>query len=416
MPSLLSSQLLWAVVVLLIAVVFLIAELRRRTNQVDELRHELPDLRRRKEALQLEINFLSRFVKGFRLFSQHLNSGLTPREIPREVRNFLDRLFRPDEVIVLLFRRPSSRNPDKENHLVVASSKGTVVPVSATIRLGTGQMGRAAQSNRALDQPELEALLEDFSPGEVDSLFPFRAILSAPMSIGEKRLGVIAISQPHSGSVYAKAAVGLAAQFAAVALDNAVALSRFRSESEVDPLTRLYHKGALTWRLEAEVAKADAEDTDLSVFLMDIDHFKNYNDLNGHLAGDELLKQLAELFLDETRADDIFGRFGGEEFLLILPGRSAEIAVHVAEEVRRRIEGHPFSYGGEQPLGKLTISGGIASKGHLLRTSRDLLNAADAALYRAKHSGRNRVLLTPCSRQPVPITQPKSAPSERLRP
>ena len=130
---------------------------------------------------------------------------------------------------------------------------------------------------------------------------------------------------------------------------------------------------------------------------MDIDHFKNYNDLNGHLAGDELLKQLTELVLDETRAQDIFGRFGGEEFLLILPGRSSEIAVYVAEEIRQRIESHLFPYGHEQPLGKLTISSGVASKERLVQSSRDLLTAADAALYRAKQSGRNRVLVSQSS-------------------
>ena len=404
MPSLPSSPLPWALIVALIVVVFLGIEVLRQTKQAHQLRRQLGDLpvvRRRQEALQVEINFLAGFVKGFGLLSQDLHSRLKVREIPNEVRDFLDRTFHPDEVIVLLSRKPSHSDPDKADHLIVASSKETTVQIGETIRLGTGQMGRAALTRRALDQTALEALLDEFSPGEVDSLFPFRASLSAPMSIGERVLGVIAISKPRWGSMYAKAALDLAGQISAVALSNAVALNEIRSESEIDPLTRIYHKGALAQRLALEVAKSNAEDTDLSVFLMDIDHFKNYNDMNGHLAGDELLKQLSELVLDETRAQDVFGRFGGEEFLLILPGRSSEIAGYVAEEIRQRIEGHLFPHGREQPLGKLTISGGIASKGHLVQTSNDLLTAADAALYRAKQSGRNRVLVSQSSFEPA---------------
>jgi diguanylate cyclase (GGDEF)-like protein len=320
--------------------------------------------------------------------------------MPQQIRKFLDRTFHLDEVIVLLTRNPSNSEPEKEQHLIVAASKETTVQAGQTIRLGTGQMGCAAHARHALGQTALEALLHEFSPGEVDTLFPFRASLSAPMSIGNRVLGVVAMSKPRWGSVYAKSALDLVGQISAVSLSNAIALSKIRSESEIDPLTRIYHKGALSKWLAQEVAKADSEDTDLSVFLMDIDHFKNYNDLNGHLAGDELLKQLTELVLDETRAQSIFGRFGGEEFLLILPGRSSEIATYVAEEIRQRIEGHLFPYGREQPLGKLTISGGIASKGHLVRSSRDLLTAADAALYRAKQSGRNRVLVSQSSFAP----------------
>ena len=320
--------------------------------------------------------------------------------MPQQIRNFLDRTFHPDEVIVLLTRKPSNSEPEKEQHLIVAASKETTAQAGQTIRLGTGQMGRAAHAGHALGQTVLEALLHEFSPGEVDTLFPFRASLSAPMSIGNRVLGVVAMSKPRWGSMYAKTALDLVGQISAVSLSNAIALSEIRSESEIDPLTRIYHKGALSKWLAQEVAKADSEDTDLSVFLMDIDHFKNYNDLNGHLAGDELLKQLTELVLDETRAQDIFGRFGGEEFLLILPGRSWEIATYVAEEIRQRIEGHLFPYGREQPRGKLTIGGGIASKGRLVRSSRDLLTAADAALYRAKQSGRNRVLVSKSSFAP----------------
>lgn len=125
---------------------------------------------------------------------------------------------------------------------------------------------------------------------------------------------------------------------------------------------------------------------------MDIDHFKNYNDTNGHLAGDELLRQLAALISNEVRSEDIFGRFGGEEFLLILPDRNAKLGILAAENIRRRIANHSFPYSNSQPLGKLSISGGVAELTSDTKSSEEILKAADDALYKAKLASRNRVV------------------------
>ena len=128
------------------------------------------------------------------------------------------------------------------------------------------------------------------------------------------------------------------------------------------------------------------------MFLFDVDHFKHYNDSNGHAAGDQLLKQLARLVEDNIRKENTFGRFGGEEFLIVLPETSPEQALIVAEKVRYLIAHHPFPYGDAQPLGSVTISGGIAAfPGHGLDPEA-LLEAADSGLYEAKRQGRNRVL------------------------
>ena len=129
----------------------------------------------------------------------------------------------------------------------------------------------------------------------------------------------------------------------------------------------------------------------MAVFLFDIDHFKNYNDVNGHVAGDHLLRLLSHLVADNIRADDVFGRFGGEEFLLVLPNRTLGEASRLAEMLRQEIEGYQFPYGEWQPLGRLTVSGGVAAYPDNAQNAADLLRTADAALYDAKKAGRNQV-------------------------
>jgi diguanylate cyclase (GGDEF)-like protein len=128
------------------------------------------------------------------------------------------------------------------------------------------------------------------------------------------------------------------------------------------------------------------------VFLFDIDNFKNYNDANGHLTGDQLLLELASLVQRSIRTEDIFGRFGGEEFLLVLPHTNGDQAMIVAEKVRKLIASHPFPFGDRQPLGRLSISGGVASYPNDGLDGAAMLHRADEALYLAKNQGRNRVL------------------------
>ncbi len=125
--------------------------------------------------------------------------------------------------------------------------------------------------------------------------------------------------------------------------------------------------------------------------LRGIDHFKNYNDANGHIAGDHLLRLLSHLVTDNIRTDDVFGRFGGDDFLLILPDRSLRQAGPLSENLRQEIENYRFPCGEGQPLGRLTVSGGVAAFPENAANATDLLRAADAALYDAKGAGRNRI-------------------------
>lgn len=156
-----------------------------------------------------------------------------------------------------------------------------------------------------------------------------------------------------------------------------------------DPLTSLYNRRYLDETLDREVARARREGHPLSVVMLDVDHFKMLNDSYGHPAGDEVLKALAKLLQTETRAEDVVSRWGGEEFLVLLPSMPLEKAQERAEYWRSRLEQHTFNFGNFSL--SVTASFGVSGYPHHGKTPDELTRAADASLYRAKHNGRNRV-------------------------
>jgi diguanylate cyclase (GGDEF)-like protein len=161
--------------------------------------------------------------------------------------------------------------------------------------------------------------------------------------------------------------------------------------SMTDGLTGVDNRRALEQRLHEMFEHSLRLHEPIACVMCDIDHFKKVNDTYGHAAGDEVLKQFAEILREEAREIDRVGRYGGEEFLLLLPGTVLDAAVTFAERLRERVEAHTFSFEG----GTLTrtVSLGVASWPHPRITGREgMLKAADDALYVAKEMGRNRVV------------------------
>ncbi|HUQ48027.1 MAG TPA: PleD family two-component system response regulator [Gemmatimonadaceae bacterium] len=161
--------------------------------------------------------------------------------------------------------------------------------------------------------------------------------------------------------------------------------------SLTDGLTGVDNRRALEQRLHEMFEHSLRLHEPVSVVMCDIDHFKTVNDTYGHAAGDEVLKQFAGILKEEAREIDRVGRYGGEEFLLLLPGTVLDAAVTFAERLRQRVDTHTFSYEGGTL--KRTVSFGVASWPHPKIKGREgMLKAADDALYVAKESGRNRVV------------------------
>ena len=156
-----------------------------------------------------------------------------------------------------------------------------------------------------------------------------------------------------------------------------------------DGLTQIANKRYLMDHMEKEFARCRRYDRKLSLVMFDIDKFKLINDKYGHLTGDYVLKEMADLLRTRIRREELFARYGGEEFVIVLPESDEEVAEQFAEIIRKKVEGHTFEFEGQSI--RVTISAGVATMGAEVSNISDLIKRSDGALYRAKGEGRNCV-------------------------
>lgn len=179
---------------------------------------------------------------------------------------------------------------------------------------------------------------------------------------------------------------------AATAIQHARLYAQIEEMALKDGLTGLFNQRAFQTFIGEHFTKDQQEP--FSLIIIDIDFFKHFNDTNGHLLGNQVLIQLAEEIRNSIRDSDMAFRFGGEEFVILLPATGLENARTVAERVRANIESRSFPNGDKQPEGRVTISLGVAvADGHGLRNADELVEAADQALYEAKRTGKNKVVV-----------------------
>ncbi len=164
-------------------------------------------------------------------------------------------------------------------------------------------------------------------------------------------------------------------------------------EAIIDGMTKLYNYRYFVQELQREANRTKRFHTPFSLLMIDIDHFKQYNDRYGHLEGDKILRQMGALFNKNTRTTDTVARYGGEEFAIILPGLKKEEARIIAEKLQHIVEDYSFESVAHAPAAKITISIGLASCPEDSINPQIILQLADNALYQAKRNGRNRVVV-----------------------
>lgn len=181
-----------------------------------------------------------------------------------------------------------------------------------------------------------------------------------------------------------------------IAIDNARLYEQLQEFANTDGLTQIYNRVFFQNRLQDELEQAQQLGYEVSVILYDIDNFKRFNDSYGHLFGDIVLKTLAQLVKESIRKDDIVARFGGEEFIILLPHTGKELACEKAEELRKKIS--ELTIRDKDVAASVTVSMGVSTFPTLAQTELTLLNSADEALYEAKNSGKN------CVRMAKPVS------------
>jgi diguanylate cyclase (GGDEF)-like protein len=285
---------------------------------------------------------------------------------------------------------------EADGKLQVQGSTDTPVNLVADVvfSAGPGLVGWVMQENRALHLADLER--DKFLPELNLAESGYKSLAALPLRFGDDVMGVLMVASRRRGVLGTDQfrLLELLAGQAATVLAN---LTRFRKLERLaitDAVTHAFNRHYLFFRLEEELRRAKRYGLPLSLLMVDIDHFKLVNDSLGHAAGDKVLRSMTQMMEKSLRETEIVCRYGGEEFLIILPQTRPQEAKVVAERMRQAIEKSVFTPTlGEEPV-RITISCGIAAYPEQGENLEQLIAAADAALYAAKSQGRNRVSLT----------------------
>ena len=215
--------------------------------------------------------------------------------------------------------------------------------------------------------------------------------LAVPLHSGKGAFRLLLVGRPNRtlNPQQMEVAAAMAKQVS-MALDNAQLIQDLEDLATTDGLTRLYNRRHFMERAESEFLRSQRYKRELSVFLIDADHFKLINDEHGHEGGDRALRMLAEACRQGLRQLDVIGRYGGEELVVLLPETSAALAFEAAERLRHSVE--QLQIQGVEGQIRLTVSIGVATAGDHTESVAALINMADRALYEAKRNGRNRVV------------------------
>jgi diguanylate cyclase (GGDEF)-like protein len=231
---------------------------------------------------------------------------------------------------------------------------------------------------------------DDFSINEID----FKSLIAVPMVSRNKMIGLLRLDSQNP-NVYNPddlRLLDIMADLGAVSLHNNMLYQRTTELAIRDGLTQLFVHRYFMERLGLEIQRALKKGHLLSMLMIDIDHFKQYNDKYGHIAGDILLKRLGRIFTSIATRSDIVARYGGEEFAILLFSEGREGSKNIAEKIRKTVEKEVFYLRREKT--RATVSIGVCVFPDEAKTSEDLLRLADNNLYKAKREGRNRVCIS----------------------
>jgi diguanylate cyclase (GGDEF)-like protein len=221
-----------------------------------------------------------------------------------------------------------------------------------------------------------------------------RSQLSLPFTLdGTTTLALLAAAaQPGSFDVISPVVTSTLVGHIQTSLAAAQKYDRIRREVVTDPLTNLYNRRFFERRAEEEVARSLRHQLPLSLLMVDVDHFKDVNDTYGHQTGDKVLQAVAKYLSDSVRKTDICGRYGGEEFVLLLPNTPGRAATFLANRLRGGLSQIIYTGLGIPSDTTITVSGGVATCPRDATTLETLIASADEALYAAKDAGRNRIV------------------------
>jgi len=365
-----------------------IEQQRQLTEQQEELKYrELLEAKNAEiERANHELRAHLKEMSGLFQLNQAMTSTLDLGILFERMLTVLRELIHCDRMVLFTYNAGSEELQVKKTYGIDPE-----LLQGMTFRLDEGITGRVATTQKLHAVPDLKAVKRNL--GYKGKSHSGGSMVSVPLVVKKRLAGVLNL---HKIEIDAfsdsdlKLIQAIANQ-AAIAIENSQLYEKARSLSNTDELTGLANRRHFQLILKREVAQAQRFHSHFSLILADIDHFKAFNDTHGHLRGDIVLKKVADILLQNTRGIDLVGRFGGEEFVVLLPKTDQKGAQAAAEKLRACVLADSFPGEEEsQPGGSLTLSLGIAEYPNDSKDIYELLDLADRALYRAKEEGRNR--------------------------
>ncbi len=378
-------MLIGGVAALMIILIFLTIVTRRgkaepkKVARSDILADELDRHKRENYHLKAELKRINSLNNLFFASMIRLTARLNPEEIANETAGLLSNYLESNELAVFLY-------DEKGKRLNIVAERGiddNWIP-KIVYKLGDGKVGLAAEKRLPIGSREFDFLGTKKEPFNV-----FVPNICYPMLYQDKLLGVIAICRSSDFDEREKNLLGVVSTMTAVALNNTRSFESISFSASIDPLTKLYNIGYFKDRLQEELARARRFQHSVSITIIDLDKFKDYNDSLGHQAGDQLLIRLAKIFKDHFEDTDIIARYGGDEFVIMCPEIRKQDTARIVGNLLNDLGMYDFSRG--ESAKKVTFSAGVAAFPDDGGTVSELIKSADEALYEAKGMGRNTV-------------------------
>lgn len=261
------------------------------------------------------------------------------------------------------------------------------------MKMGEGIAGWVAKEGIPVVVPDVSK--DERFLGKIDRAIHFKtkSLICVPIKTNEQVLGVIELVNKTTGEHFVKEDIDLLMRLVnqtAIVIERTSLYQKMTELAITDDLTKLFNTRYLNRTIEIEIQRSSRYGTSLSLIFMDVDHFKRINDSYGHLVGSKVLVEVGQLLLKSLRTVDIVARYGGDEFVIVLPQTPPEAATQIAERMRKAIEQNSFLKKEGYAL-KMTASFGVASYPESAKSKEELVKIADDAMYRVKHQTRNAV-------------------------
>ncbi len=351
--------------------------------EIQEMQGQRQQLARRNDDLQVQVNRGIFELLALSEFTNVLGTTSNLDELLNLVVDMISRVVSYDSITVMLLN-------EKAEKLEIRAARG--IPEDAT-KLTMGRNEGIGGLVLATGQPRLvRDVLEDphyisvASEGET-----FRTLLSIPLTVAGQTIGVLNIARlaPDAISADEMRMLLVVTSQAAFAIQNAVLYGHMTHQAITDGLTEIYNHHYFHDYLGGVLEEARRQGRSISVLMVDIDHFKSFNDRYGHKTGDYVLHRVAQTIKASLRKGDLVARYGGEEFAVVLDGASIRPALEVAERLRKAVEEERFLYDGR--ILHVTVTVGVATYPDDASSMDALVSRADQSMYAAKEAGRNRV-------------------------